>query len=213
MSLRDFAVVLGCVLLTSCGADGPGADSPEPEAAADRAAPHAGSAARDTAMQRPSGEPPDAGLLTPDGWGPLRIGMSRAEVVTAAGDDAHPAAVGGPDPERCDEFRPARAPTGILVMIERGVLTRISVSRNRDIATAEGLRVGDTGAAVEAAYADRARIEPHPYQAPPARYVTVWQDTAPGMARRGLRYEIDAAGVVIHLRAGGPSIENREGCV
>jgi hypothetical protein len=64
-----------------------------------------------------TGPEPRPDLITPDGWGPLRIGMSGAEVVAAAGEDANPDAVGGPDPERCDEFRPARAPAGILVMV------------------------------------------------------------------------------------------------
>lgn len=214
MILRTIAFVLGCALLVSCGADDPGTASAGLGAAGDRAASPAEMPARDTARPPPSSEPePDARILTPDGWGPLRIGMSRAEVVAAAGEDAAPAAVGGPDPAQCDEFRPADAPAGMLVMIERGVLTRISVSRNRDIATPEGFRVGDAGAAVQAEYGDRARVEPHQYQAPPARYLTVWRDSASGAARRGLRYEIDAAGIVVHMRAGGPSIEHAEGCV
>jgi hypothetical protein len=54
--------------------------------------------------------------------------MTRQEVVAAAGDDVNPAAVGGPDPEQCDQFRPERAPDGILVMIEQGRLTRITVT-------------------------------------------------------------------------------------
>src|SRR5690606_9883692 len=77
------------------------------------------------------GGQPDATHITPDGWGPLRIGMTRAEVVAAAGEDANPNAVGGPIPEECDEFRPREAPDGVLLMLEQGVLTRISISRNR----------------------------------------------------------------------------------
>ncbi|WP_158332143.1 hypothetical protein [Brevundimonas abyssalis] len=36
--------------------------------------------------------------------------MTRAEVVAALGEDANPDAVGGPDPESCDQFRPERRP-------------------------------------------------------------------------------------------------------
>lgn len=54
----------------------------------------------------PAAEP----VLTAEGFGPLRIGMTRAQVVEAMGEDSDPEAVGGPDPESCDEFRPARAP-------------------------------------------------------------------------------------------------------
>lgn len=161
----------------------------------------------------PSDPEPGPRLLTPDGWGSLRIGMSRAEVVAAAGEDAHPGAVGGPDPETCDEFRPRDAPGGVLVMIRDGVLTRISVSGNPDISTPAGLGVGDTGSAVLAEYGARARVEPHQYWAPPAKYITVWRPTRSGSEPRGIRYEISSEDEVVHLRAGGPSIEAVEGCV
>ena len=134
-------------------------------------------------------------------------------MVAAAGDDANPAAVGGPDPERCDEFRPSNAPAGILVMVESGILTRISVSRNSEIKTPEGFRVGDRDSSVLAEFGSRARVDPHQYWEPPARYITVWQQVSSEADRRGMRYEIDAAGEIVHLRAGGPSIEYVEGCV
>lgn len=167
-----------------------------------------------SALEEPFEDPePGPQLLTSDGWGPLRIGMSRAEVVAAAGDDADPEAVGGPDPATCDEFRPRNAPEGVLVMIQEGVLTRISVSRNVAISTPAGFRVGDSGSAVLTEYGARARVEPHQYWEPPARYVTVWRQAATQSARRGIRYEINSDDEVVHLRGGGPSIEYVEGCV
>lgn len=207
MNVRLFAHVAFAAMLTSCTADTPGTLSgsalPEADARSDSPA----------ASGRSSGDrQPNAQLLTPDGWGKLRIGMSRAEAVAAAGEDANPHAVGGADPAQCDEFRPTGAPAGLLVMIERGVLTRISVSRDTGIATPAGFRVGDAGSDVEAEYGERALIEPHQYWAAPARYITVWRETLPGAPRRGIRYEIDEAGTIVHLRAGGPSIEYVEGC-
>ncbi|HSK18599.1 MAG TPA: hypothetical protein VK912_05625 [Longimicrobiales bacterium] len=154
---------------------------------------------------------PGPRLLTPFGWGALRIGMSRAEVVAAAGEDSAPDAVGGPDPERCDEFRPRNAPEGVLVMIQEGVLTRVSVSRNSDISTPTGFRVGDSGSAILAEYGARAHVEPHQYWAPPGKYITVWRQSEPEL--RGIRYEIDSDDRVVHLRGGDRSIENVEGCV
>jgi hypothetical protein len=156
---------------------------------------------------------PDPALLTADGWGPLRIGMSRAQVVQAAGEDAQPNAVGGADPEACDQFRPRQAPAGLLVMIENGVLTRISVSRNSDLATAEGIRVGDRGATVLARYGARAQVLPHKYLEAPARYITVWRTAHSDPARRGIRFETDAEDRVAHIHVGGPSIEYVEGCL
>lgn len=188
-----------------------------------RNAPDATSSARavvesDSVSRSPSNEPSDSRplqpgpeLLTPDGWGPLRIGMSRAEVVAASGEDAQPDAVGGPDPTTCDEFRPNEAPPGVLVMIRNGVLTRISVSRTSDIATPAGFRVGDSGSDVVAEYGSQAVVESHQYWEPPARNVTVWRES--DGERRGIRYEIDADDRVVHMRGGGPSIEYAEGCV
>lgn len=191
MLSRAFTSLVIVTMLAACGAD-------QPESSSDSA---------------PSEAEPTAVLLTPDGWGPLRIGMSRADVVAAAGEDANPDAVGGPDPDRCDEFRPSNAPAGMLVMVESGILTRISVSRNPEIKTLDGFRVGDRGSSVLAEYGSRARVDPHQYWEPPAKYITVWQQASAEADRRGMRYEIDAAGEIVHFRAGGPSIEYVEGCV
>lgn len=217
-SIAQLALLALLALLASCGTE----TQPRP---ADSTSPDTVDTARDrvepppppsetTAAEEPVLEPqPDLLLLTPDGWGPLRIGMSRAEVVAAAGEDAHPDAVGGPDPERCDEFRPRNAPDGVLVMIENDILTRISVSGNTDIATPAGLRVGDSGAVVLDEYGARAHVDAHEYGEPPARYITVWSEPGAHAERRGIRYETNADDDVVFLRGGGPSIEYVEGCL
>lgn len=183
-------------------------------AADDDGAPEPGVTVDDTVVRAPvatTDEPePGPELITPDGWGPLRIGMTLDEVIAAAGEDAHPDAVGGPEPEACDEFRPSRAPEGILVMIERGVLTRISVNENNGVTTAAGIRVGDPADRVLQVYGDRVTLEPHKYVDPPAAYLTVWRD---GPERRGIRYEVGQEGTVNHVRGGGESIEYVEGCL
>ncbi|MGV9007036.1 MAG: hypothetical protein ACOH1H_09905 [Brevundimonas sp.] len=161
----------------------------------------------------PAAPAPTANRLTAEGFGPLRIGMTRAEVVAAMGEDANPDAVGGPDPATCDMFRPTRAPDGLLVMIENGVLTSIHLGRNTVVDTDRGLRIGDTAAAVKLAYGSAARISPHKYVDAPAEYITVWttaDDSGP--AARGLRYEIGADGRVQGIAVGGSSIEYVEGC-
>ena len=168
-------------------------------------------AVRDTTV---AAAPADtATRLTADGWGPLRIGMTRAEVVAALGEDASAGAPGGPDPASCDEFHPARAPRGLLVMIERGRLTRISLGRYPDVKTTAGLGVGDSVRAVLAAH-PRAERGPHKYQSAPAEYVTVWSPGATtGDARRGIVYEIGTDARVMRVHAGGPSIQYVEGCL
>ncbi len=156
--------------------------------------------------------------LTSTGWGPLKIGMTLAEVTAAAGPDSNPDDVGGPEPEYCDQFRPANAPEGLLVMIEQGKLTRISLIELSPLKTDKGLGIGDTAAAVKAAYGAAAQTGPHKYQDPPAEYITIW-DSGPRAepyvqdeAARGLVYEIDGTGKVGAIHAGGPSIQLVEGC-
>jgi hypothetical protein len=152
--------------------------------------------------------------LTAYGWGPLRIGMTRAEVVAAAGPDANPNAVGGPEPESCDQFRPRSAPAGLLVMVERDTLTRISLSRSVAVVTDAGFAVGDSAAAVERHYGNRAVSTPHKYQSAPARYVTVWiRGRPPASSARGIVYEIGGDDRIMHIHAGGPSIQYVEGCL
>lgn len=161
-----------------------------------------------------------SGGLTAQGYGPLRIGMSRADVEAALGADSDPAAVGGPQPEVCDQFRPARAPSGMLVMIENGRLTRISVSSPSALKTDRGFGVGDAATDIKAEYGAQALSQPHKYWPAPAEDIVVWAAGAPARPgayvddanARGVRYEINAEGRVQHVHVGGPSIQLVEGC-
>lgn len=156
---------------------------------------------------------PAANSLTANGYGPLRIGMTRAEIVAAMGEDANPDAVGGPDPASCDMFRPAEAPEGLLVMVEDGVLTSVYLGRNTAVRTDRGLAIGDTAVAVKQAYGTAAEVTPHKYVDAPAEYITVWTTADhDGASARGLRYEIGDDGRVQGIAVGGPSIQYVEGC-
>ncbi|MGJ8537023.1 MAG: hypothetical protein ACSHW2_07695 [Parasphingopyxis sp.] len=166
-----------------------------------------------------AGTPATEDILSAEGWGPLRIGMSRDEVVAAVGGPADPDAMGSPEPEFCDQFPPAQAPTGMFVMIENGILTSISLSAGSTLQTPEGLSVGDSADAVRAAYGDRLDALTHNYIGPPAEYLTVWSTgeiTENGTSdenARGIRYETNADGVIELIHAGGPSIQYVEGCL
>lgn len=154
-----------------------------------------------------------AETLSAQGFGPLRIGMSLVQVEAALGSDANPEAVGGPEPEVCDQFRPARAPEGLLVMIERGVLTSVRLTRSSTATTDSGVSIGDIEAAVRAAY--RALDEQaHAYEAAPAKYLTAWSGAARSTPdARGLRFEIGQDGRVSSITGGGPSVQYVEGCL
>ena len=157
-------------------------------------------------------------VLTADGIGPLTIGMTKAEVVAAVGDTRTPDAVGGPDPESCEEFRPERAPEDVLVMIVGGKLARISLVDMATVKTDKGLGLGDTADTVKTGYGDQAKASPHKYQDKPAEYITWWkggprsEPYVEDEAARGIVYEIDGTGKVGAVHAGGPSIQYVEGC-
>lgn len=154
-----------------------------------------------------------ADKLTALGFGPLRIGMTRAEVEAALGPDADPEAIGGPDPASCDMFRPERAPEGLLVMVEDGVLTSVWLSRNTVVATDRAVNIGDTAAEVKSLYGEAAEVEPHEYVDAPAEYIIVWSTADhDSPAARGLKYEIGTDGRVQTIAGGGPSIQYVEGC-
>lgn len=195
--IRPLLISVAVVSLAACNA-------PEPAAPPSAETPPAASGAP---------EPAAADVLTAQGFGPLRIGMSRAEVEAALGPDAHPDAVGGAEPDACDLFRPARAPEGLLVMVERGVLTSVWVSRDTALKTDRGLGVGDTAERVRQVYGAAVTAEPHKYVEAPAEYLTAWTtaDHA-GPAARGVKYEIGQDGRVMRIGVGGPSIAYVEGC-
>jgi hypothetical protein len=68
-------------------------------------------------------------------------------------------------PDACDTFHPARAPEGLTVMVEQGVLTSIWLQRGSTLKTDRGFGVGDTATAIKAAYGPlayaAAQIPPH----------------------------------------------------
>jgi hypothetical protein len=193
MSFRQAAVLMA--LLTGCE------QAPAPD---------------DSAAEVPQVAPPQVAptdQLSADGWQGLRIGMTRAEVVAALGEDANPDAVGGADPAQCDQFRPERAPDGMLLMFEQGRLTRISLSDPARVATEGGLSVGDSASAVSGHFGDQVVATPHKYAPAPAEYLTVWTSAPPAPDARGIVYEVGLNGHVVHIHAGGPSIQYVEGCL
>jgi len=158
-------------------------------------------------------------VITAEGWGPLHVGMTRAEVVAAVGSTLTPNAVGGADPQACDLFHPSNAPEGLLVMIQHDRLTSITLRNNTTLKTDRGFGVGDSAAAIKTVYGASAQSMPHRY-AQGGEYITVWTVGAPPNAStfvqnpnaRGVRYETDANGLVTAVHAGGDSIQNVEGC-
>jgi hypothetical protein len=157
--------------------------------------------------------PAPSNVLTANGFGPLRIGMTTAEIEAALGPDSQPNAVGGADPASCDIFHPTNAPEGLLVMTNGGALASVWLTRASTVPTDRGFKIGDTAAAVKAAYGSAAVVVPHKYEDAPAEYIIVWATPDhTGPTARGIKYEIGQDGKVKAIAGGGSSIENVEMC-
>ena len=159
----------------------------------------------------------DPNALTAEGLGPVRIGMTKADLTAAWGETANPQAVGGAEPETCEQFHPARAPEGVLVMLQDGKLSRISLIRDSKVRTDRGFGLGDTGLAIKQAYGGAIVAQPAKYEPAPAEDLISWAhggstNYVQDPTARGVRYEVDATGKVTTVHAGDPSIQLVEGC-
>lgn len=150
---------------------------------------------------------PNAWLLTPDGYGPVRIGMTQKQVSAALkikleGEPVEPG-------DQCVEMVPAGPDRGLVFMFESNRLARISIGAPSTIATPRGIRIGSTAADVKRAYGKGVKDEPHHYEGPVARYLTYW--VRPNT--RGVRFETNDKLRVQTIHAGGSSIQLVEGCL
>jgi hypothetical protein len=150
-------------------------------------------------------------LLGPEGYGWIRIGMSFKKVQSLYHplDADYPGAwlIPRPSdhPDACVEYE-IQKDTGTLAMVRDARVSRVTITSPRE-ATVKGVRVGDSEAAVRAAY-DGLTSEPAPYAEGPAHDLYYW--SGPGA---GLRFEIDADGKVAAIHGGDESIRYMEGCL
>lgn len=107
-----------------------------------------------------------AWVARPDGIGPVRVGMTAAEVRAAAGL-APVLAVGGD----CT-YLDATLPHGVRVMLARDTVVRAETA-DATVVTAAGARVGDTEQRATQLYAGRVEVQPRKYEPPPAHLLVV----------------------------------------
>lgn len=145
--------------------------------------------------------------LTPDGYGPVRIGMTRAQVERALNvrlegepvDDANVCIEMGP---RSGEHRDL-----VFMFIQRR-LSRIAAGGSSRVTTPRGIGIGASAAQVRRAYGRGLRAEEHAYLGIPAEYLTFW--TRPN--RRGVRFVTDINRRTEVVIAGDETIRYIEGC-
>jgi hypothetical protein len=101
-----------------------------------------------------------APVLTMEGLGPIRIGMTRAQVEAVAGD-VKPDELYEPEhPDYCWQGG-ARNFEGAWLMFEEGRLVAITVGET--FTTRSGARIGMTEAQAQAVYGGRLLVEAHQY--------------------------------------------------
>ena len=145
--------------------------------------------------------------LTPAGWGPVRIGMTRDQVTKALKSELEGDAFDNDG--SCIELFPVREDLkGTYFMFLDGKLSRISVVEAGSIRTPRGIHIGSSANEVHAAYGGKLQAEPHHYVDPPAEYLTYWLKPKIG----GVRFETDAERKVQTIHAGNDSIQLIEGC-
>jgi hypothetical protein len=150
-----------------------------------------------------------AAPVTEIGVGPIRFGMTPAEAEAAAGmplpGDPYELYEDG----SCYYVTPEGEASVFGFMVSDGTIARVDIWETAEVATAEGVRIGDTEASVLALYADRATVEPHAYAEPEGHYVKTV--TADGV--HGYVFETDGT-IVTAYRAGRyPEVAYIEGCL
>lgn len=140
--------------------------------------------------------------LTLTGLGPIRIGMTSAQLRQVGVRHTSPDDTFGGIAE-CAQVAVIGRP-GVTLMFERSRVVRIEIDRP-GIRSLSGAQVGDTEATVKRLYGDRLVVEPHKYD-DTSHYLKVFAaDRASSMV-----FETDGQ-VVTEMRA-GPAAEYVEGC-
>lgn len=182
------ALALWALVLAACGER----PAPPPEAGA-------GSAVAAPAAADPSWT---IGLRS---TGPVRYGMTLAQLGQATGDSLAGAPVG----PGCGYLTLAKAPAGLRWMIENGQVVRVDAD-SAALRTDRGAGIGMAEAEVNRLYRGELEVQPHKY-VEGGHYLVY---LSPERADSGLRvvFETDGA-VVTRFRAGVlPAVAYVEGC-
>jgi len=139
-----------------------------------------------------------------DGIGPAMVGMSVSQLDTALHESFSPPR--DKDEQLCYSVDSPKHP-GVSFMLENAHITRVDVDGSA-MATAEGIRVGDTEARVKQVYGSRLKVEPNAYSGSADPVLTM--RSADG--RYGIRFITKKRKVRLIYAGRWQSIQYIEGC-
>lgn len=146
----------------------------------------------------------DDWVVHEDGVGPVRIGMSLAQLNGALHETFRmPEAK---EDQGCFYVNPT-AHRDVAFMIESGRLVRIEVNA-RGVSAAEGIRVGDSKAHALQVYGPRVEVEAHAYTGPEGHYLTI--RSKDGLY--GIRFETEKGKIKMFYAGYSKAIQYIEGC-
>jgi hypothetical protein len=138
--------------------------------------------------------------------GPIRLGMSQAQMQDAIGATLSPGYVLSEDERQCYYLRAEGRFSGIGFMMNNDRLVRYDVWESA-IRTRAGVGIGNTRDEVAASYDQQIQVLPHKYT--DGSYVTVTDGND-----IKLLFETDASGKVEQYRSGrAPEVDYVEGCL
>jgi hypothetical protein len=139
-----------------------------------------------------------------DGIGPAKIGMSLSELNSTLHESF--SMPKDEDERACFYVEQSKHP-GVGFMIQKGHVTRVDVDQP-GVATAEGIKIGDSESQAMKVYGRKLKVEPHHYTAPEGHYLTVLSNNE----RYGIRFETDGGKIVRFYAGQLQAIALVEGC-
>lgn len=171
------------------------ADTERPKSVAVQAAPTAQPTPRDTSA-----------VVTPQGFGAIRIGASAEQLADAIGSKIPPSH--SPDEHECRYVMLSALPSGMRVMLVHDSVARIDITAVGP-RTADGIGIGDAEPRVVAAYGNRGTVRPNKYTGPVGHDIIV---NATADSTHRLIFETDGAKVVRYRAGRQPAVDLVEGC-
>jgi hypothetical protein len=147
---------------------------------------------------------PDVAVLDASGLGPIKLGMSVAQLASQLGEPLTEPS--DPEERSCWYVESSKHPD-VIFMVEDGRLRRIDVQSMR-VAAPGAIRVGDSEQTVKRRFGTRVVQAPHHYGGPRDHYLTVRLNSS-----TAIRFETTDGKVDLFYLGGLEQVQHVEGCL